>query len=87
MVISRTASEVPLCASALKISSGLSQGLFGRSATYAWTISAMSPLDSSNAAKITALSAALNKAPVTNDVTLDSSIISLMAGKTITLKL
>lgn len=47
----------------------------------------MSPLDSSNAAKITALSAALNKAPVTNDVTLDQSIIALLTGKTITLKL
>jgi hypothetical protein len=47
----------------------------------------MSPLDYSNAAKITALSAALNKAPVTNDVTLDQSIISQLTGKTITLKL
>jgi hypothetical protein len=47
----------------------------------------MSPLDYQNAAKVTALSAALNKAPVTNDVTLDSSIIRQLTGKTITLKL
>ncbi len=80
-------SEVPLCASSLKISSGLSQGLFGRSASYVWTISSMSPLDSSNSAKIQALSTALNKSPVTNDVTLDANVIRLLTGKTITLKL
>ena len=47
----------------------------------------MTPLDSSNAAKNTALLAALNKYPVTNDVSLDAATIALMAGKTITLKL
>lgn len=47
----------------------------------------MSPLDNQNAAKISALSAALNKSPVTNDVTLDQSIIRQLTGKTITLKL
>lgn len=52
-----------------------------------WTISSMSPLDSSNAAKNTALLAALNKSPVTNDVTLDTNVISLLTGKTVTLKL
>jgi hypothetical protein len=47
----------------------------------------MSPLDSSNSAKIQALSTALNKSPVTNDVTLDANVIRLLTGKTITLKL
>lgn len=47
----------------------------------------MSPLDNQNAAKISALSAALNRAPVTNDVTLDQTIIRQLTGKTITLKL
>ena len=47
----------------------------------------MSPLDYQNSAKVTALSAALNKSPVTNDVTLDQSIIGQLTGKTITLKL
>jgi hypothetical protein len=47
----------------------------------------MSPLDASNAAKIFALNTALNKAPVTNDVTLDFNMISLLAGKTVTLQL
>ena len=47
----------------------------------------MSPLDNQNAAKISELSAALNRAPVTNDVTLDQTIIRQLTGKTITLKL
>ena len=87
VIISRNTYEVPLCKSSLKISSGLTQGLFGRPATYVWSISSMTPLDSSNAAKNTALLAALNKYPVTNDVSLDAATIALMAGKTITLKL
>lgn len=43
--------------------------------------------DELNNVKKTALLNALNKAPVTSDVTLDGTILQLFTGKTMTLKL
>lgn len=59
VIIARTVYNVPVCTDSLRISSGLSSGLFGRPATFFWSMVSMTPTDVTNT-KQTKLLAFLN---------------------------
>jgi hypothetical protein len=75
VIISRSLLDVPRCTRELRLSSGLTQGLFSRQALFTWSLNFMSPAEPNDVKKIALLNA-LNRFPISADVILDAAIIA-----------